>query len=352
MVLSKGGLIDYLEEMNINNSYTYLSEANEESTIKRIVNNSINSKNASSACIRSIKALTTEIIKVNDLIIKLLDSSEEKKSSKDISAIKSFNDEVEKLNSYITESVDVDDFQVNVKELYKKVGTIMRDFNKNIVRIVESNKLEGKLSRSTTRVIEKMIECFECINKYSNVNVDEAKEVKDKLTKLKNNSTNKKNVKALKESLNFYFIPVKYYNILDESENKGGFGTNVYTGVSSTLGGLFNIFDKGFHGLSSETTKFGGFLDRLFSRWKNTEYEDNLPKGHNERDYEKHTESSGVFSSKTTYIRKGNWDACKNFLTSSEFTQAVSGMIALAGAFLAIRWAYRKVKDTFKKIFK
>ena len=344
--------------MNINNNYNFLNEANEESTIKRIVNNSINSKNASSACIRSIKALTTEIIKVNDLIIKLLYSSEEKKSSKDTSTIKQFNDEVEKLNSYITESVDVDDFQVNVKELYKKdkeVGTIMRDFNKNIVRIVESNKLEGKLSRSTTRVIEKMIECFECINKYSNVNVNEAKEVKNKLTKLKDNSTDKKSVKALKESLNFYFVPVKYYNILDENENKGGFGTNVYTGVSSTLGGLFNIFDKGFDGLSSETTKFGGFLDRLFSKWKNTEFKNNdknRPKdfNNNKNKYELIKDDWGT--NNDIYRTKGNWDACRNFLTSSEFTQAVSGMIALAGAFLAIRWAYRKVKDTLKNIFK
>ena len=279
-----------------------------------IINNSLYVKNASAKCIRTFKVLTYELEKVVDVEIRLIEMKNPK--SKDLNILKRFKDDLEELKKYSMEELNIDEFQINIKDTYKRIGDTLKEFSKVVIYTAERNDVQDQLGRVMSRIPKLSIEMFSAVDEYSKVNKEDFNNIKQKINTYRNNP-NKKNNKVMQESMsNLSFILNE--DILQE-ESK--FGTNVMTGITKPFSHMFNIFDKGWDGFDSAFRSFSGLLTNLINSWS--------------------ADKDG-----------GNWSACKNFLTSDAFVKTTAACVAVAGAYVVLRKVYGVVKRWFNKLFR
>ena len=193
-----------------------------------IINNSLYVKNASAKCIRTFKVLTYELEKVVDVEIRLIEMKNPK--SKDFNILKKFKDDLEELKKYSMEELNIDKFQINIKDTYKRIGDTLKEFSKVVIYTAERNDIQDQLSRIMMRIPKLTIEMFTAVDEYTKANKEDFNNIKQKINTYRNNP-NKKNNRVMQESMsNLLFI--LNGDILQE-ESK--FGTNVMTGITKLI---------------------------------------------------------------------------------------------------------------------
>ena len=319
--------------------YYLLEEANNDMNgIKNLVNNGLDSKNISAKCIKTFKALTYEMEKVVDILIKLIEQSNSK--SKDLPMLKRFKDDLDDLKSYSMQELTIDKFQLDIRDIYKKIGSAIKDFGKVVIKTADSNKVEDKLAKAMSRIPPLVIDCYTAVEEYTKVQQNNLSSIRNKIGKA-NTSSNRKYVKAVQEELSYFYNP--YYEtrqtVLSEKDEKpaSGFFVDTVAGMKKPFSFIHGLFtSSNSEELVEKLDGAANSLSRCLSRLWNTvsvaEGDIKDKKGNNVRG--------------TNY-----WIKTKAFFTSPDLHKLVGAAVVAAAIFIGIRSLYRKARDWIQSKF-
>lgn len=230
----------YLNENMIDEDYL-LDEAINTNT------ESLSSKNASATCIKTFRALTYEMEKVTDVLIRLLEQ-DNKTISKDLSRLKGFKSYIDDLKKYSMEELDINKFQYSIKNTYKKLGQALKDFDRTVIYIAKKTNNVDKLNKVSSRLTTLTIDSFTAVNDYFDTVRKDGEATKNQLAN-KGNISNKS--KAVQES--------RLYSL---SEDEG-----FVAGASGMLSSLYNLVTNPLESLGTEVGKIGKAISNLKNKW-------------------------------------------------------------------------------------
>ena len=284
------------------------------------IDNSIQVKNASAKCIRTFKTLTYEMEKVVDVLIQLI--AQKNNKSPDLKSLNRFKNDLEDLKKYSMEELTVDNFQIDIKDTYKKIGAALKDFSKIVIYTAERNECD-KIGKTMRRIPKLTIDCFSAVNDYFKVNLYNGESLKNKAEKAKNSIKNKK--KALAETLiainNIYTMPIS-------EADKDSYFESIAKGAEGMGLGIWNVITNPLGKLSAACNDLTTNIENLGKAW-NTAGGDAA-------------KTDATPGSTRTFIQ------VKYFMESPEFAKTLGGIAVAAGVIYLLRKAFQRIKRVFQ----
>ena len=324
-----------------------------EESAKGFIDNNIQVKNASAICIRTFKTLTYEMEKVVDVLINLIERKDAK--STDLKNLKRFKNDLEELKKYSIEELTVDKFQIDIKDIYKRIGTAIKDFKKTVIYTAERNECE-KIVKTMKRIPSLTIDCFSAVNDYLQANEKEAKKIlisgHKALESIKNKETSKDKVKKnLQEMYNKSGLSMWVYSTEPLSEEDFNFDQamlNLYSGARTTGITAFNVL---LHPLDTifGTVKEG---EKIKTGWFSSKPGTVVEKASIFSDLGDHINKLKTEWEKIDKDVADDGQKLKNFgafLGSEPMMKTIGGAAVALGIFILMRKAIRKIKDFFRK---
>ena len=299
--------------------------------------NSNEMKSASAKCISSYKQVTYEMEKITDVVIRLIESKNNKNPS--IKTLKTFKDKLEELKKYSMTELKSENFIIDIKDVFGRISKTLKEFKNDVIicakknGIIQIDKISNKLPGMLITLFENFNFYLKATSKEVNRVKDDIEVKKDKLEKInKEIKENKERIKDKKEPLHegligdawneflkFVDVATKYNESLNTAQNYQQMQRILYNqqfhgkAIEGFAQGLTNAFSKIFGAFSMGSDKI-------------------------------HEASESLEKSIRELKEAAAHDSASEFLSDSRFTNVLGGIAAVAGTYYLLKKAYEAIK--------
>ena len=299
--------------------------------------NSNEMKSASAKCISSYKQVTYEMEKITDIVIRLIESKNNKNPN--IKTLKTFKDKLEELKKYSMTELKSENFIIDIKDVFGRISKTLKEFRNDVIICAKKNGI-NQVDKIANKLPGILINLFENFNSYLKATSKEVNRVKDdievkkdKLEKInKEIKENKERIKNKKEPLHegligdvwnellkFVDVATKYNESLNTAQNYQQMQKILYNQqfhgktIEGFAQGLTNAFSKIFGAFSLGSDKISDCcksLEKSITELKTAAQNDNI----------------------------------SEFLSDSRFTNILGGITAIAGIYYLLKKGYEVIK--------
>lgn len=298
-------------------------------------------KSASNKCISSYKQITYEMEKITDVVIRLIESKNDKNS--DLKTLKTFKDKLEDLKKYSMSELTSENFIIDIKDVFGKISASLRDFRSNVIITAKKNgitqidKIANKLPGMLINLFENFNSYLKGISKEVNSVTNDIEEKKKKIDDFS------KKIKDNKEPLNESF----WDSLWDDAVNAISKAWNIYEKINRNQIALLNAQTKyaTATGLQNKTyqSQFHGKAIEGFAQGLTNTFSKIFGAFSLGNDKIKSACTSLEQSIKDLKTAAAN-DSASDFLSDSRFTNVLGGIAAIAGTYYLIKKAYEAIK--------
>ena len=294
-------------------------------------------KSASAKCISSYKQVTYEMEKITDIVIRLIESKNNKNPN--IKTLKTFKDKLEELKKYSMTELKSENFIIDIKDVFGRISKTLKEFRNDVIICAKKNGI-NQVDKIANKLPGILINLFENFNSYLKATSKEVNRVKDdievkkdKLEKInKEIKENKERIKNKKEPLHegligdvwnellkFVDVATKYNESLNTAQNYQQMQKILYNQqfhgktIEGFAQGLTNAFSKIFGAFSLGSDKISDCcksLEKSITELKTAAQNDNI----------------------------------SEFLSDSRFTNILGGITAIAGIYYLLKKGYEVIK--------
>ena len=282
--------------------------------------------NSSRYCLKVYRNVVYELEKVSDILLQVL----ERKNSSDVKIVRDYKNQIEGLKRYCLNELDDNKFQVDIKEAYAKIFTLITLFPKSIINVAKRNDLEA-FSKYVQKIPSMTLTLMDAFNKFIGSSLN----------------TIQTNIQSVNESL--LMEDANTSNFVAGTNTVYDMGSNFYTGVGGTIDTIINLFrsTSNVQNGSINTQAVGTFggayekatnlFDRLVKDWKDVRSQET-----------REIKGAGAEAE----IQNGNYtplslSAIGKFMTTPSFMQTMGAISVCAATFFGLRWIWRRLRRAF-----